>query len=54
VIQAVVASQPREPQTADLKEANRRLRVALEECQTLLARTEEMLRRSQQDNQPRR
>ena len=34
----------------DLKEANRQLRLALAECQGLLKRTEEMLRRTGQDN----
>ena len=33
-----------------LYEANRRLRAALDQCQALLKRTEEMLRDSEQDN----
>ena len=37
----------------DLREANRQLRIALRECRDLLDRTEEMLRRSGQDNEPR-
>lgn len=35
---------------ADLKEAMRMCRVTICDCETLLKRTEEMLRRSQQDN----
>jgi len=33
-----------------VKDANRQLRLAVAECQSLLKRTEEMLRRSEQDN----
>jgi hypothetical protein len=54
LIQATVATNPKEPKAPDLKEANRRLRAALEECHALLTRTEEMLRRSQQDDRPHR
>ena len=44
------------PQSASpsVREANRRLRLAIDECQALLRRTEEMLRETQQDNDPRR
>jgi hypothetical protein len=38
---------------ATIKEAHRQLRLAVRECQELLARTEEMIRRSHQDNDPR-
>ncbi|HEX8842900.1 MAG TPA: hypothetical protein VF757_11460 [Sphingomicrobium sp.] len=37
---------------ATIKEANRQLRLAVSECRALLARTEDMIRRSQQDNDP--
>jgi hypothetical protein len=33
-----------------LKDASRFCRLAIEDCEALLKRTEEMLRRSQQDN----
>ena len=41
-----------ENQSALLRVANRELRLAVEECQALLARTEDLLRRSGQDNDP--
>lgn len=34
----------------EVKEANRQLRLAVEECRALLKRTDDMLRRSGQDN----
>ena len=48
---ATRSDEPDEQNRSELKEANRQLNLALEECQALLKRTEEMLRRSQQDNQ---
>ena len=45
---------PRKSEDTRLKDANRKLRIALEECQSLLKRTEEMLHKSQQDNEPQR
>ena len=41
------------PENPELKEANRQLRLAVEECRALLKRTEDMLRRTGQDNQRR-
>jgi hypothetical protein len=38
--------------TRDLKEANRLVRQALRDCDNLLERSERMLERSRQDNQP--
>jgi len=47
-----MATRTREPRIARLREANRQLRAALRECGELLERTERMLRRSRQDNDP--
>ena len=46
-----MATKSHEPK-ATIKEAHRQLRLAVRECQELLARTEEMVRRSRQDNDP--
>ena len=35
----------------DVKEANRKLRNALQDCQEMLAKAQEALRRSKQDNE---
>ena len=48
-----MATKSDETKTPTLREANRELRLALDECQALPKRTEEMLRRSQQDNERR-
>ncbi len=48
-----MASKPEEPKAASLSEASRQCRRAIEDCDALLRRTDEMLRRSQQDNGPR-
>jgi len=45
-----MATHPEEPH--DLKETNRQLREALQDCHNLLERTRELLRRTQQDNDP--
>jgi hypothetical protein len=47
-----MATKSEEPKAATIREANRQLRLAVQECQQLLARTEEMIRRAQQDNDP--
>jgi hypothetical protein len=44
-----VASDPKPRGNSQLHEANRKLRLALKECQQLLERTERLLK-SQQDN----
>jgi hypothetical protein len=46
-----MATKSQEPK-ATIREAHRQLRLAVRGCQQLLARTEEMIRRSQQDNYP--
>lgn len=48
----VMATKSNETRTATIREAHRRLRLAVRECKVLLARTEEMIRRAQQDNDP--
>jgi hypothetical protein len=45
-----MATHPDDPH--DLKETNRQLREALQDCHDLLERTRELLRRTQQDNDP--
>ena len=50
---SIMATKSDESKTPTLREAHRELRLALDECQALLKRTEEMLRRSQQDNERR-
>ena len=50
---SIMATKSDQTETPTLKEAHRQLRLALDECQALLKRTEEMLRRSQQDNERR-
>lgn len=47
-----MATKSSETRTATIREAHRRLRLAVRECQQLLIRTEEMIRRAQQDNDP--
>jgi hypothetical protein len=47
-----MATKSNETKTATIREAHRQLRLAVRECQALLARTEEMIRRAQQDNEP--
>lgn len=47
-----MATKSKELRTATIREANRQLRLAVRECQELLARTEEMIRRARQDNDP--
>jgi len=46
----VMATQPQIPN--DLKETKRQLREALQDCDDLLEHTKELLRRTQQDNDP--
>ena len=53
IAMSIMATKSDESKTPTLREAHRELRLALDECQALLKRTEEMLRRSQQDNEPR-
>jgi len=48
-----MATKSEQPRAATIREAHRQLRLAVRECRQLLARTEEMIRRSQQDNDPR-
>ena len=38
------------PQSKKIRDATRMCRLAIEDCEALLKRTEEMLRRSGQDN----
>jgi hypothetical protein len=45
-----MATQPQIPN--DLKETKRQLREALQDCDDLLEHTKELLRRTQQDNDP--
>jgi len=47
-----MATKTRYHQAVTIREANRQLRLAVSECRALLARTEEMIRRTRQDNDP--
>ena len=47
-----MASKSDSSKAAQIKEATRICRLAIADCERLLKRTEEMLRRSQQDNDP--
>ena len=45
-----MATKSADPRTAKIRHATRMCRLAIEDCERLLERTEEMLGRSQQDN----
>ena len=45
-----MATKTEEPHAPILREASSQCRRAIEDCETLLKRTEEMLQRSQRDN----
>jgi hypothetical protein len=46
----IVATKIETPQSKKIRDATRMCRLAIEDCEALLKRTEEVLRRSGQDN----